>query len=63
MIPQSYEEWKNCIEHDCKIPLTKGFAKQRLLVYENKDHPQTQDFIRLYGQQHLQNIINWLKRI
>ena len=63
MIPQSYEEWKNCIEHDCKIPLTKDFAKQRLLVYENKDHPQTQDFIRLYGQQHLQNIINWLKRI
>ena len=28
MIPQSYEEWKNCIENDCGIPLTKDFIEK-----------------------------------
>lgn len=61
MIPQTYEEWKHCIIHDCKIKLTNDFVKSRLMVYENNRHPETMKFIKLHGKQHLNNIINWLK--
>lgn len=63
MIPHTFEEWKSCIINDCKIKLTKDFATKRLLVYQNKRNQETQKFISLYGEQHLNNIINWLKRI
>jgi hypothetical protein len=63
MIAQSFEEWKHCIENDCKIKLTKEFAKKRLSVYLNRKETETQKFISLYGEQHLENIIKWLKLI
>ena len=63
MIAQTFEEWKHCIEQDCKIPLTKDFAQKRLAVYRNKNNPETQKFVDLYGPQHLTNIINWLQRV
>ena len=59
MIPQTFEQWKSCIVNDCKINLTKEFAQQRLAVYQNKGNQETKKFISLYGEQHLQNIINW----
>lgn len=63
MIATTYEEWRNCIINDCKIKLTKDFAAKRLAVYQNKRNPETQKFISLYGEQHLNNIIHWLKRV
>ncbi|CAA6798382.1 MAG: Unknown protein [uncultured Aureispira sp.] len=63
MIAQSFEEWRSCIENDCKIQLTKAFAQKRLSVYLNRKEAETQKFISLYGEQHLENIITWLKRI
>jgi hypothetical protein len=63
MIPQTFETWKNCIVHDCKIELTKEFAKQRLAIYQHIDHSETQKFIALYGEQHLNNIITWLQQV
>jgi hypothetical protein len=63
MIPQTFDDWKNCIINDCKINLTKEFAEKRLAVYTNKNNPETQKFIWLYGEQHFQNIINWLNKI
>lgn len=63
MIPQTFEQWKNCIINDCKINLTKDFAEQRLVVYQDKINQETQKFISLYGEQHLQNIINWFNQI
>lgn len=63
MIPQTFEQWKNCIVNDCKINLTKDFAQQRLTVYQDKKNNETQKFVSLYGEQHLQNIINWFKQI
>lgn len=62
MIPITFEEWKNCIEKKCQIELTEEFVVGRLKVYENKKNPETRDFIALYGEQHLNNIIHWLKR-
>jgi hypothetical protein len=63
MIPQTFEQWKHCMINDCKINLTKEFAQHRLAVYHNKQNPETQNFISLYGKQHLLNIIQWLQQI
>lgn len=63
MIPQTFEQWKNCIINDCKINLTRDFTKQRLAVYQDPQNHETKKFVQLYGEQHLQNIINWFKQI
>lgn len=63
MIPQTFDEWKDCIINDCKIDLTTEFAAKRLEVYQDKNNLETRKFVSLYGEQHLQNIINWLERI
>ena len=63
MIPTTFEEWKNCIVNDCKIKLTKEFIQSRLNVYENRRNPETQKFLELYGESHLNNVIYWLKKV
>tara|TARA_B110000037_G_scaffold218659_1_gene282102 strand:+ start:591 stop:791 length:201 start_codon:yes stop_codon:yes gene_type:complete len=63
MIPKTFEEWQKCIVNDCKINLTKDFAEKRLTVYQNNVNSETKKFVSLYGEQHLQNIINWLSII
>ncbi|MBM4179207.1 MAG: hypothetical protein FJ211_07745 [Ignavibacteria bacterium] len=63
MIPQTFNDWKNCIVNECKINLTREFATQRLAVYQDNKNVETQKFISLYGQQHLLNIIQWLQQI
>ncbi|MBV6655635.1 MAG: hypothetical protein KI786_17835 [Mameliella sp.] len=63
MIPHTFEAWKNCITNDCKIDLTKEFAARRLKVYQNPSSPETKTFVKLYGQQHLENVIRWLKMV
>jgi len=63
MIPQTFEEWKDCIVHDCKIQLTKEFAQQRLTVYTNRKNSETRKFISLYGEEHLTRIIQWFQQI
>lgn len=63
MIPQTFEQWYTCIVNHCKINLTKDFVQQRLAVYKDPENTETQKFISLYGEQHLQNIINWFKQI
>lgn len=63
MIPQTFEQWKYCIEKDCGITLTKQFAKERLAVYADPAKEETKKFISLYGEQHLKNILKWLQQI
>ena len=63
MIPVTFEQWQQCIVNDCKIRLTKEFAEGRLRVYQDASSSETKKFVELYGEQHLQNIINWLGRI
>lgn len=62
MVPQTFEEWKNCIINDCNIKLTKEFTQKRLKVYQDKYNPETKKFVQLYGKEHLNNVIYWLKR-
>lgn len=63
MKPENFQQWKICITKDCKVNLTKTFAQERLSIYTDYKHPETKRFRNLYGQQHLDNIINWFKKI
>lgn len=63
MMLRNFDEWKDCIVNKCKIKLTKDFVEQRLSVYEHAEHPETIQFTKLYGQQHLDRIISWYRRV
>lgn len=63
MIPQTFEEWKYCITVDCRIELTKNFASERLSVLQSKENKETQKLIELYGEHHLNNLIEWFEKV
>lgn len=63
MIPQNFEDWKTCIEKKCQIPLTTAFANQRLTIYSQRELPETQRFIKLYGETHYLRVMEWFSRI
>jgi len=62
-IPQTFEEWRACIVNDCKIHLTKEFSAERLAVYQDRQNPETKNFIALYGGTHLENVITWYQQV
>ena len=35
----------------------------RLAIYQDMKNKETQKFVSLYGQEHLQNIVYWLNKI
>ncbi len=62
MIPKTFEDWKYCIEKDCKIELTKKFVIERLEIYRDLKNQESQKFIALYGHNHYKNVIDWLQQ-
>lgn len=62
MIPDSYEQWRECIEVHCKIRLTPAFIEGRLAELRDGDHAQTKAFAKLYGAGHLAQTIAWFDR-
>ena len=59
IIPQNYEEWRHCIVVECGLELNPGFIEERIaLLQDNRDY-YTQQFVRLYGQQHYQKTLGW----
>lgn len=62
MYPNSYEQWRECIEVRCGVPLTADFISERLSELENGEHPKTKTFAKLYGADHLQNTIAWFRQ-
>lgn len=63
MIATNYLEWVDCIQNKCGIPLTKEFAEKRLAVYNDPKNPETIKFEKLYGTNHLNNVIDWLSQV
>ena len=59
MIPQNYEEWRHCIVVDCGLELTPSFIEERIASLQNSKENHTQQFIRLYGQEHHQKVLGW----
>ena len=48
MIPNTFEAYKSYIINDCKINLTKDFAKSRLIVYQNKKNGREKSSNRFF---------------
>ncbi|SEN04655.1 hypothetical protein [Nitrosomonas marina] len=61
-IPETFDEWRYCIEQECKIILTRKYIEQRLTILTALDHEETQRFIRLYGDHHWQQVVSWFER-
>ncbi|MBN3846548.1 MULTISPECIES: hypothetical protein [Burkholderiaceae] len=61
-IPQTFDAWQHCIEHECGIPLMPGFIRERLAVLGDADHAETHRFVRLYGETRRQRVLDWFSR-
>jgi len=62
-IPQTFEQWRHCIEHHCGIPLTTEFAEKRVRELENPGNEHTQRFIQSYGARHHVRVLNWFRQV
>lgn len=63
IIPETFEEWRHCIERDCGIALTGKFVEERLAILREPRHEETRRFVRHYGEAHRQRIMAWFERI
>jgi len=61
MIPNTYADWRLCIERDCAIPLTPDFIAARLTDLRNPQSQHTQQFVRLYGVPHHARVLGWFE--
>lgn len=61
VIPETFGEWRHCIEHDCGIQLTAEFIQRRLMILRESRHEETQRFIRHYGEAHWQRTVSWFE--
>lgn len=59
MIPDTYQEWRDCIVNDCGIALTETFIQQRLDILKSESHQETKRLVSLYGKAHLEKLIAW----
>jgi len=62
IIPQTYEQWKHCITIDCGLELTTDYIAERISSLQNNNDHYTQQFVKLYGQQYLNQVLNWFKQ-
>lgn len=62
MIPQTYDQWRRCIEIDCGIPLAPAFIDERLEELAKPSDFRTRQFIRLYGEPHRERVIGWFRQ-
>ena len=61
-IPNSYEQWRHCIEVKCRIKLTPTYVSNRLEELRDRKHVKTKEFERIYGADHLKRTIAWFER-
>ena len=61
-IPETYAEWRRCIEVDCGLTLTPDFITTRLTVLSQPAHQDVQRFANLYGQAHLARVRHWFEQ-
>ena len=59
IIPQNYEQWKRCITIDCGLELTADYISERISSLQNNNDYYTQQFVKLYGQEYLNQVLNW----
>lgn len=62
IIPETYDEWRHCIVVECGLKLTKPFIEKRITDLQNNGEHHTQQFIKRYGRQHHQQVLNWFAK-
>ena len=62
IIPQDYQQWRDCITIRCGLVLTAEYIEQRLHELKRSDHPNTKEFTKLYGAEHLQRTVFWFEQ-
>ena len=60
-IPRNFQQWHHCITVECGLELTPSYMAQRIESLQNNDDYYTQQFVKLYGRQHLLNVLAWFK--
>lgn len=62
VIPETYDQWRQCIEVDCGIPLSPAFIDERLKELATPSDFRTQQFLHLYGEAHRDRVIRWFRQ-
>lgn len=62
VIPETYAQWRHCIEVECGIPLTPDFINARLQALAQPRGEEAGRFAGLYGAAHLERVIGWFRR-
>lgn len=61
-VPQTYEDWVQCITVACGIPLTPDFIARRIEALEDQTGPHTQKFIDRWGAAHHAQTLQWFRQ-
>ncbi|MFY8134245.1 MAG: hypothetical protein ACOVKS_04540 [Aquimonas sp.] len=59
MTPSTYEEWRHCIQHICRVPLTPEFVATRIRELQDTRLHSTAQFLRHYGREHHARVSGW----
>lgn len=62
MIPQTYADWRRCIEVDCGLTLTPQFIAERIDELSDPSRERTAQFVRVYGDAHRQRVLGWFQQ-
>ncbi len=62
VIPQTYAQWRHCIEVECGIPLTLDYIDERLAVWRDPAQDEARRFAQLYGDDHLRHVQQWFEQ-
>jgi hypothetical protein len=62
IIPQTYAQWRQCIEVACKQALTRRYMLERLEELAQPHNFKTQQFIQHYGAAHHRQVIMWFEQ-
>ena len=62
VIPQTYAQWRHCIEVECGIAMTLPFIDERLKVWRDAGHDDTRRFAQLYGKDHCLRVQQWFEQ-
>lgn len=62
IIPKTYEEWTHCITVECGLELTQHFISQRISALKDDRDYYTQQLVKLYGQEHRQQVLGWFSQ-
>lgn len=58
-IPNNYDQWHHCITVECGLDLTPAYICERILALKNDKDYYTQQFVKLYGKEYLDQTVGW----